>query len=148
MEVNLLTHIRKGEQTALKEAFTSYFEILYRQAIQRGLTPERAEEVIEETFLALWKGDGIGDAPSLLVWLQQKVTAAEDTRSPEEAAEHEALLKALHGLSAAEQQLVQQVIFKKQAIGALSKQQNVSFEVFALQMVDVLEKLGNSLGAD
>ena len=148
MEVNLLTHIRKGEQTALKEAFTSYFEILYRQAIQRGLTPERAEEVIEAAFLALWKGEGIGDAPSLLVWLQQKVTAAEDTSSPAETAEREALLKALHGLSEAEQQLVQQVIFEKQTIHTLSKQQNVSFEAFALQMVEVLEKLGNSLDTD
>ena len=148
MEVNLLTHIRKGEQTALKEAFTSYFEILYRQAIQRGLTPERAEDVIEEAFLALWKGDGIDDAPSLLVWLQQKVTAAEDKRSPEEAAERESLLKALHGLSVAEQQLVQQVIFEMQAIDTLSKQQNVSFDTFALLMVDVLEKLGNSLDTD
>ncbi|MEO1807328.1 MAG: hypothetical protein AAFU33_21115, partial [Bacteroidota bacterium] len=63
-------------------------------------------------------------------------------------AERESLLKALHGLSEAEQQLVQQVIFEKQAIDTLSKQQNVSFDTFALLMVDVLEKLGNSLDTD
>ncbi|MEL6132852.1 MAG: hypothetical protein AAFR59_05755 [Bacteroidota bacterium] len=147
MEVNLLSHIKKGEQAALKEAFTSYFEILYRQAMQRGMSPERAEQVIEEAFLALWKGADIGTAPSLLIWLQQRVTAAEEVVSPEEVAERESLLKALHDLSEEEQQLVEQVVFGKIALDTLSSQKKVSQDTLALQMVEILEKLGTSLSS-
>ncbi|MEO0895090.1 MAG: hypothetical protein AAFY71_01640 [Bacteroidota bacterium] len=112
MERDLHQQLAEGKITALREAYESYFSMLFLQAKEKGVPQEDAESMIHQLFFDLWEKKGkITSGESHLQFLQ---TSLDDmiVESNVVPPEHSELEKAVKKLSPEEQRSIELVIWK------------------------------------
>jgi RNA polymerase sigma-70 factor (ECF subfamily) len=67
----LILRIRERDEAALATLYARYAEIVYGLALRIVRCPEVAEEVVQETFMRVWRGAQVfrGDANGVRAWL-------------------------------------------------------------------------------
>lgn len=69
-EVDLIARIRAGDESAFEALHASYHDALWRFAHDQVRTPQGAEEIVQDVFLALWrKRAGWEITTSIAGWL-------------------------------------------------------------------------------
>jgi RNA polymerase sigma-70 factor (ECF subfamily) len=70
-DAGLVASLARGDATALEELYDRYADPIYRAAFRRLGDRQLAEEVLQDTYLALWNRAELYDpaAGSLLAWL-------------------------------------------------------------------------------
>lgn len=65
-EQQLLTNMAQGDQNAFRKIYDHYRPLVYGFSLKYLKSPEQAEEVVQETFLKLWRfGEGLLDIKQL-----------------------------------------------------------------------------------
>lgn len=54
-EYELLSALKKGEDSALTEIYERYWELLYRQVVSMTGDKDLAKDVVQESFVSLWE---------------------------------------------------------------------------------------------
>lgn len=60
-DVRLANGVAAGEESALGEVYDRYGSLCYRVALQVTSSPALAEDVVQETFLSLWRNAGYSE---------------------------------------------------------------------------------------
>lgn len=70
-DAGLVASLAKGDASALEQLYDRYADLIYRAAFRRLGDRQLAEEVLQDTYLALWNRAELYDpaAGSLLAWL-------------------------------------------------------------------------------
>lgn len=110
METQMIQHISAGDTQALKDAYVSYYPVLYRQAWDLGF-PDPAQQV-NEVFLALWEGKSHVEGSLLETLTQASEQAASDISEPATISARQRLSQQLQTLSDASKSLLAKYYFE------------------------------------